>query len=270
MTLLCHKLRGMILGLYCLTSAIAFAQTGMDVSPAWKVSVLSSHALPGAGEVRTLRFDPATKNAFTMTESILRPDKVELKIVDQPLRDKEHATIKQAVLREKGFLGINGGYFDLSFQPDGWCVVDGKEITPPSGKKILSGLLSIPKGKKIPRLDLFSNRPAEVFSAIQTGPFLIDPGGKMGIRQKDGPLAPRTVIAQTAKSLVIITTSPITLYDLADQLTTLYVADEKIDRALNLDGGPSTGIFLQSGDYTIDEPEHWPVRNILVFKVAKH
>lgn len=202
-----------------------------------------------------------------MNVVLLQAKAVEMTMIDQPIRDKEKAlSIQTIVKNHAALLGINGGYFDDQFRPDGWCVIDGKEITVPLKKTPLSGVLYLRKKDSTPHLEFFEDRIPDVEFAVQTGPFIIDPGGAKGIRKAGGPLARRTVLAQTKKSWLIITTTPVTLYDLAVCLDMKGVSDEKIDRALNFDGGPSTGIFLQSEDVILQEAEFWPVRNVLLFK----
>ena len=99
-------------------------------------------------------------------------------------------------------------------------------------------------------------------SVLQNGPYLIDPGGEVGIHSRAGKRAARTAIGRTVDdTLVILVTEPIELFDLAREAKRMF---PKMERLLNLDGGPSTALKTRE----IEIRNAAPVRNYLA-KVAR-
>ena len=144
---------------------------------------------------------------------------------------------------------INGGYFDASFKPVGLVVKDGQTVSTMSQQPPLSGVLAVFDNNELLLIPRSSYQPSDLIqSAIQAGPFIVDPGGGMGIHSDDLKKAKRTAVGQTVSGeIVFITTSPCTLYELSHILTehNEVLGVTGFDRILNLDGGPSTGLYLQ-------------------------
>ena len=113
----------------------------------------------------------------------------------------------------------------------------------------LSGVLAVFDSNDVLLIPRTSYRPdSSIQSAIQAGPFIVDPGGKMGIRSDDFKKAKRTAVGQTISGdIVFISTTACTLYELSLILTEHHDAlgVTGFDSVLNLDGGPSTGLYLQ-------------------------
>jgi uncharacterized protein YigE (DUF2233 family) len=151
---------------------------------------------------------------------------------------------------------INGGFFNPDFTPTGYCRIDGQVLGRAVAKK-LSGFVALDKAGALSLLgrgDDFAPYP----TVVQAGPYVIDPGGKVGIRSSDGMRAWRTLIGRTKDGQIrIVVAKPITLYDLA---LAVKKAMPDIERLLNLDGGPSTA-FKTATDEILNR---WPVRNYIV------
>jgi hypothetical protein len=166
-------------------------------------------------------------------------------------------------------LAVNGGYFGRDFAPDGLFRLAGIAHQPLSDKPVLSGILAI---DALGRPSLLS-RQADVAgypSALQTGPFVVDPGGTPGVTSP-GPAARRTVIASAADGAVLVlATGPLTLAAVSALLVgnAADLGAARIERALNLDGGPSTGFAAQTTDGMVSVPELGPVRNAVLFSAA--
>lgn len=132
-------------------------------------------------------------------------------------------------------LTINGGYFDMNRRPVGYFMRQGAEKQSVLTKK-LSGLVVISKQGRID-IQLAHAAPKDAYEAFQSGPFLIDPGGKMGIRTADKYKFDRMVLIKNKKGIVsLLFHKRITLYELASYIQKHY---PDTDMALNLDGGPS-------------------------------
>ena len=142
--------------------------------------------------------------------------------------------------------GVNGGYFQPDRTPLGLVVRKGVEIHPLEHASLLSGILSVtPTSIVLQRTAAFKTSPA-VHEALQAGPFLVERGKPIaGLNaSKD---AARTVVFQDAKgrSGFLIGKSA-TLAQMAEILATPVIfPDGKIVRALNLDGGSSTALWVR-------------------------
>lgn len=157
---------------------------------------------------------------------------------------------------DKYSLMINGGYFDQAFAPVGLCRIDGKVVNETVSEK-LSGFVALDEDgclHVLTRDDDLESYP----SIIQTGPYVIDPGGKVGIKTQSKMKAARTLVGATTEGavVVVVVTEPISLYDLAHGIKKQLL---EIERLLNLDGGPSTA--LKTGAYEIVNVG--PVRNYI-------
>ena len=165
----------------------------------------------------------------------------------------------------RAVVAINGGYFMPSFQPAGLFRMAGKEFSPLSQKGVLSGVLAL---DAVGGLRLLTREASlEGYpSAVQAGPFIIDPGGAVGVRAM-AARAKRSLIALDARGRVmLLVTGSLTLHHVAmllhDHAPALGL--EQVERALNLDGGPSTGLSVALDDPTWSMAERGPVRNVLV------
>jgi uncharacterized protein YigE (DUF2233 family) len=142
--------------------------------------------------------------------------------------------------------GVNGGYFQPDRTPLGLLVRQGVEIHPLEHAKLLSGVLSVtPTAITLQRTAAFKTSPA-VREALQAGPFLVERGKPItGLEATKS--AARTVVFQNASghSGFLICKST-TLAGMAEILATTPIFPEgKIVRAMNLDGGTSTALWVR-------------------------
>ncbi|RTZ67479.1 MAG: hypothetical protein DSZ29_00670 [Aquificaceae bacterium] len=138
---------------------------------------------------------------------------------------------------------INGGYFGRDFSPVGYYKINNKVINKHVSKK-LSGFIGIKKTGEIALLsksDLKQQTSKSYSTLMQSGPYIIDPNGLLGIHHNNHKRYQRTVIASTRSGdILLISTAPISLYNLAHALKKEF---PDIERALNLDGGPSSALM---------------------------
>lgn len=169
-------------------------------------------------------------------------------------------------------LAVNGGYFDYrdtpngrTLVPTGLVIADGSRL---AGYRGGSGVL-YDTGKGI-GIAWAKDRKAwaGAVEALQVGPLLVDPGGQPGIRRQDGPRARRSAVCATAEGeiAVVVVTSAISLYDFAEVLADTSPGGFACERAINLDGGPSTQVFGRFGKTVIDLPGGSRVVNAVVFE----
>jgi Phosphodiester glycosidase len=174
-------------------------------------------------------------------------------------------SLSEVMRQEKCLAGVNGGYFDEKFAPIGLRIVNGQTIAPLQRARLITGVLvASSRGVQIVRSREFSRRPG-IIAAIQCGPFIVDRGESIrGLN--DSHLARRTFAATTTDSRALLgVCSQVSLAELSKILaTTSVVADLKIDRALNLDGGSSSGFWFareNGGPFSISEQK--PVRDFV-------
>lgn len=184
-----------------------------------------------------------------------------LRVIDNP---NSRDTLAATMQREQCVAGVNGGYFDPEGRPVGLLVSDGKLIASRSKARLLSGVVSVSQGRvQIQRAAEFSNKmkPTE---ARQCGPFLLDCGKPIaGLNPTRG--ARRTfVLTGAGEKAALGYCSHVTLAQLAEILGTPGIAGElKIKRALNLDGGSSSGFWFNGNDGVFSIREQKRVRDYL-------
>ena len=167
---------------------------------------------------------------------------------------------------------VNGGYFQDNFEPLGLVISGEKELKPLVRAKLLSGLLVVTKGSaQLLRIGEFRQTP-KVSEALQAGPFLID-HGKVVPGLNSSRAAERTVLLADKRGVTaLLISSHVSLAQMAEILATSALFPElKIDRALNLDGGSSTSLWVNAEPKPFSHPEWKRVRNavLLVEKMAR-
>jgi uncharacterized protein YigE (DUF2233 family) len=145
-------------------------------------------------------------------------------------------------------VAINGSFFTPENQATGLLISDGSA----SGQSYagFGGMLAVAPddGVSLRALSDQPYNPAEPLEqALQSFPMLVFPGGAPAAIEDDGRRARRSAVAidRAGRLLLLVSpTSDFTLRGLADWLSQ---SDLDVDRALNLDGGSSTGLYLSDG-----------------------
>jgi uncharacterized protein YigE (DUF2233 family) len=143
---------------------------------------------------------------------------------------------------------LNGSFFTPKYQATALLVSDGSA----SGASYagFGGMLSVAPdgGVSLHALRDQAYDPAEpIEQALQSFPMLVFPGGAPAAIEDDGRRARRSAVAldRAGRLLLLVSpTSDFTLRGLADWLSQ---SDLDVERALNLDGGSSTGLYLSDG-----------------------
>ncbi|HEY8901442.1 MAG TPA: phosphodiester glycosidase family protein [Chthoniobacterales bacterium] len=160
--------------------------------------------------------------------------------------------------------GTNGAYFHPDNTPLGLMIAGGKKIHALERAKLLSGVFVVTKGRpRIVRAGKFTPSAADT-EALQAGPFLVEGGAPIsGLNATR--VALRTVVATTGDgrwALLLVSSS--TLADSAAVLSAAAVwPDFRIQQALNLDGGSSSGLWVATKDKPFYRREFSTVRNFL-------
>jgi uncharacterized protein YigE (DUF2233 family) len=228
-------------------------------------TILSSASEPGRGGVvhrHIVLENGAPTDRITADLAIFSTKSCTLRIL-QNLNGAE--SLGEMLRHEKCLAGVNGGYFDEKFAPIGLRIANEQMIAPLQRARLITGvLLASSRGVQIVRSREFSWHAGPT-AAIQCGPFLVERGQPIG-GLNDANVARRTFAATTTSSRALVgVCSEVSLAELSKILATTSFADDlRIERALNLDGGSSTGFwFARENGSAFSIPELKPVRDFV-------
>ncbi len=159
---------------------------------------------------------------------------------------------------------VNGVYFHEDYLPSGFLRIQGTKIgtrqfDQDKSGVILSHPLRLIDTKKQPiKLD-------GVADAAQSYPFLLK-NGMLAVAEESGKVARRTFLGLDREGFIYVGVAPyvpLSLYQLGQ-----FLRDAPISwtHVLNLDGGPSTGLWAKHGGKTELFDSYVPVPNILRFR----
>lgn len=146
-------------------------------------------------------------------------------------------------------LVVNGGFFRVEnekYFPNGLTIINGQAFG--SSYESFGGMLAI--SEQGAALRSLAEKPythgEPLLAGLQSFPVLVKPGGQLGFPEEyeDNVQARRTVIGQDWEGRILFIVAPrgtFTLHQLSVYLTQ---SDLNLDIAINLDGGPSTGILV--------------------------
>ena len=222
--------------------------------------------------------------AFSPAESLPAPagiefvrrtanDRVEMHIVTFSAKTHTFAVMDNpegafdlgsAAAKRGALAAVNGGYFHPDRTPLGLLVLQGATIHPLERAKLLSGLVVVTKDRIALMRTAEFKASANVREALQAGPFLVD-GGKAVAGLNDTRSAARTVVfADGAGRFGVLICKSATLAETARILATPgLLSAGKITRALNLDGGSSTALWVKREPAPFYSREWKGVRNYL-------
>ena len=141
---------------------------------------------------------------------------------------------------------LNGGYFEPDFRPSTWLVDAGVELSPKADTS-KGGVLALGAGGIY--LGPMAGLEFAPVLAVQSFPLVVEAEGKAGVYSDDGRRAARTIACLVGPVLhFIVISAPRgdgpTLFETATLLREPRPAGFACRRALNLDGGPSTGVLF--------------------------
>lgn len=139
---------------------------------------------------------------------------------------------------------INGGFYTEEYHATGLVISGGA----PSGRSYegFGGMFAVgDAGPEVRSLVSAPYDPAEpLLAALQAFPLLVRPGGEVGFPEEDGRQARRTVVAQDTAGRILFLLANRGSFTLHGLSLYLAASDLELDVALNLDGGPSSGLLL--------------------------
>ncbi len=182
-------------------------------------------------------------NEDTMT--ILRFDlsKVHLSIGYQP---SNPLSVSDWAQKEHALAIINGGYFDQNDNSTALVVSNGQSYG--SSYNGFGGMLSVDAQGNV-KLRSLSEDPydpnEQLEQATQSSPMLMI-NGKRTQFQADASSKQRSIVAQDNQGRLLFIVSPSPAFSLDELADLLASSDLSIKNALNLDGGASTGLYMNA------------------------
>jgi len=156
-----------------------------------------------------------------------------------------------------GLFAINGGFFERDKQrvlsPSGLLIINGKQVAPENDRGGSGVIYAGPAGLGIGYRKSLTAHPA-MRDAVQVGPILVDPGGKVGVLNKQHKRDNRSAVCLTQGAFtVVVVQGGLSLFQLASLLAAPSAAGGfGCEIAINLDGGPSTQAALRVPGHRMD------------------
>ncbi len=232
-------------------------------SAPWKVTSREPDVALPAGSI-LLKFTVEGEESADFQVVRFNAERCTLRIVDQPARSSA-VTLGTAMKRINAVAGVNGGFFNPEFAPLGLVVSQGARAGAWQKSSLLGGVVAVRKGRlMLLWRDEFKDGPG-ITELLQAGPRLVNHGAAIGGLEAKSS-RPRTFIATDNSGHWLLGIAQYTsIAHLAQMLATPgLIPGLEIDRALNFDGGKSTGLWLRTvaGDVLYDE-EISTVRNFV-------
>lgn len=187
-----------------------------------------------------------------------------LRVIDQP----ELSTARRlgTVMEESGALaGINAGFFTPEFAPLGLVISDGRRAGQWQSSTLLGGAVMVKDGNL---LLLWKNEVGSskgVSQLVQAGPRLVNHGVAVGGLEANKQRSRSFIATDGDGGWLVGVASYTSLAELAGLLAQEeLISGFKVFRALNFDGGKSTGLWLRKLDGSVFyEREFATVRNFV-------
>lgn len=208
----------------------------------WTLTETTPRSAPNALEFIEREVTDGTQRA-TLWVVTFHPKTHTFAVMDNPEGDFNLGTASE---KRGALAAVNGGYFHPDRTPLGLVIRKGEQLHGLERAKLLSGVVSATAGGvSIQRASAFKLSPA-VREALQAGPFLVE-GGKAIKGLDTTRSAARTAAFQDARGHAgILICKSVSLAEMAAILATPAIFPEgKIVRALNLDGGSSTALWVR-------------------------
>lgn len=190
------------------------------------------------------------------------PKQCTLKVIDHP--DPGSGDLGSAMREAGAWAGVNGGYFHPDRTPLGLLIRDGKTLHPYEKAKLLSGIVMVHGGKVSLVRSAAYKAAGNVQTALQAGPFLVEGGRAVPGLNSTRRAARTAVLLDAVGNGGLLVTGSVTLAELAELLVVPGVlGDLKVARALNLDGGSSSGLWVGTTPRPTYLREFKDVRNYL-------
>lgn len=227
------------------------------------------HTVGEGMELRRMRV--TTENGLTERVTLIRidPTSVRFRVLYTPGEGRRVSEWAASLWTtgKSSLLVVNGGYFTPEYHTTGLLVSNGRTYgTPYVG---FGGMFAVLPGRRVEIRWLVARpyTPTETLvEAIQSFPVLVRPGGVLGFPADadEGQTARRTVVAQDRAGRLVFLVAEDGFFSLHALALWLLASDLELDVALNLDGGQSTGLYLRSGETSVQIDSGVPVPSVIV------
>ncbi len=241
-----------------LFSFLLLLAAAVPLHAGWRVESSTPHSASPALTHWVKKVRNGRERPMELQLVLLDRSKTTLKVIDLP----PGASVAEGLRKSGALAGVNGGYFHRDRTPLGLVISGGVKTNPFQRAKLLSGVLAVtPRGASLLRNAEYRDG-AQVKEALQSGPYLVD-RGKAVAGLNATRAAERTVLLADKKGVAaLLITPPITLAKAGELLATPGLFPElKIERALNLDGGSSTALWVNDHPAPYSHSEWKRVRN---------
>ncbi|HNP73761.1 MAG TPA: phosphodiester glycosidase family protein [Kouleothrix sp.] len=162
---------------------------------------------------------------------------------------------------------INGGFFTKEYRATALLISDGA----PSGESYegFGGMLAVAPDGGVsirPLRDQPYDASEPLDQAMQSFPMLVFPGGTPAEIEDNGERSRRSVLAIDRDGRLLLIVGPGSGFTLPGLAQWLAQSDLAIDRALNLDGGSSTGLYLRAGELSESIDSFGPLPIVLLIE----
>ena len=186
---------------------------------------------------------------------------------------EETGSSAQDIGRGKGaLLTVAGGFYQTDakyrLSPSGMLVVDGLILNGHVAGAGSGMILAKDGAVTIDWARAHADDP-DLWSAIQAGPMVVDPGGVNGINTNDYNRLSRLAVGLADGHVIFVAVRSeqegLSLYELGEILSRKkQQGGFGCERALNLSGGPTSQVSFHHGNRNLDIPGLWPLQNALV------
>jgi exopolysaccharide biosynthesis protein len=174
------------------------------------------------------------------------PHHIKLSIGYQPAQP---LLLSEWIQKEQATAIINGGYFDSQNNATALVVSNGRAFG--SSYNGFGGMLSVDSQGDI-NLRSLNQHPydpgEQLEQATQSDPMLVVPGGRRTQFNANASNSRRSVVAMDKQGRLLLIVLPGLAFSLDELADKLVASDLSIDEALNLDGGASTGLYVNAGN----------------------
>jgi uncharacterized protein YigE (DUF2233 family) len=186
------------------------------------------------------------ETTFGMTIVRIDPSQVRWRVGYTP---ENPQALRQWFEQRPALVMINGGFFQEDYRSTALVISDGQSNE--YSYEGFGGMFGVDAGGIVSLLALsrYEYQGSEGFiQGLQSFPMLVYPGGEPTQPEDNGSRARRSAIAMDTNGRVLLIAVPFSAFTLTEFGLWLSQSDLEIDRALNLDGGASTGLFVSAGE----------------------
>lgn len=235
-----------------------------SASAQWRLTSQSSPTVLGHGaQQRIKHISGSTDTRLNLI--FFDAKQCTVQVVDRAAKENA-SSLAKTLQSTAAIAGCNGGYFTPEFQPLGLVVSQGKRAGVFERSSLLGGVFLVRKGKPMLLWRDEFTEVSGITDLVQAGPRLVN-GGKSVTGLEALRRRPRTILLTDNNGhWAIGSTGWVSLREISDILATPGIITEfSVERALNLDGGSSCGLWWKDATgREHSEHESATVRNFLV------